>query len=273
MNLVLVTEKNIKLFEGLLAESIKLKKDRLIFGAYDEEGYVLGAIACTYLEYEYSIDWLYVIPEARRCKVATALLKCLLNAVNELNMAPVSARFETRQDNNLYEFFISQDDVDVDYLCDRYYVSPKDIWNSRTLSSAREKVKEDTSICFFDASAGMRRMLLEELNNLPDSYEIADYKDWEETCVRDLCRLTVADNKPTGCIFVTARNDGNLWLSYLYSTNSIDMMTLVNSVAERMKDQCPDAMLVFDAVNDMSRKLADSFFPKAVKVNVYEATV
>lgn len=270
MNLVLITEKNIKMFEGLLAESITPKADRLIFGAYDEEGYVLGTIACTYLEYEYSIDWLYVIPAARRCKVATALLECLLRAIDELGKAPVSARFEARDDNGLYEFFITRDGADVDYLCDRYYVSPKALWKSKTFLGALKRVKEDTSICFFDAPAKTRHLLLEELS---DGYEIENLKEWKESAVKNLCRLTLAEGKPTGCIFVTTRNDGNLWLSYLYSTNSKDMMTLVNSAVKRMKAQCPDSTIVFDAVNDMSAKLAEDFFPNAVRVNIYEATL
>ena len=65
---------------------------------------------------------------------------------------------------------------------------------------------------------------------------------------------------------------GNLWLSYLYSTNPKDLGAIIYSVAERAADLCPDATLIFDAVNDMSVKLAEKIFPKAVKVNIYEAT-
>ena len=39
-----------------------------------------------------------------------------------------------------------------------------------------------------------------------------------------------------------------------------------------VRSLCQAEALVFDAVNDMSVKLAEKIFPKAVKVNIYEAT-
>lgn len=83
MNCTFITEKNIHIFEGLLPETAKPGGRRLLFGAYDSEGFALGTIAGTYLDDECSIDWLYVLPAARQCGVATALLQCLMNTADD----------------------------------------------------------------------------------------------------------------------------------------------------------------------------------------------
>ena len=111
MNCVLITEKNKGHFSGILPDNIRLNEGHLAFGAYDGEGYSLGTVAASYLDYECSIDWLYVIPEARRCGVATGLLECLKDAAREFWLCPITARFEAAAANHLYDCFISQEDM------------------------------------------------------------------------------------------------------------------------------------------------------------------
>lgn len=116
-------------------------------------------------------------------------------------------------------------------------------------------------------------MILGILSDLPDNYEVNDFQQWQKDCVHELCRVTATDEELTGCIFVVNRYDGNLGLSYLYSTNSKDLSALVSATAKDASELCPDASLVFDAVNEMSAKLAEKVFPKAVKVPIYEAVL
>ncbi|MBR1628075.1 MAG: GNAT family N-acetyltransferase [Lachnospiraceae bacterium] len=82
MKCILITKNNKQLFTPFLPEDVCSGGKHLVFGAYDDEGYVLGAIIGTYWEYECGINWLYVHPQARQCGVATGLLECLIAAVN-----------------------------------------------------------------------------------------------------------------------------------------------------------------------------------------------
>ena len=227
MKCILITKNNKQLFASLLPGDVYSQGRHLVFGAYDDEGYVLGAIVGSYLEYECSIDWLYVHSEARRCGVAAGLLECLIAAVNASWMCPVTARFEAASDNQLYEFFIAQEQMEMEYLFDRWYISPKALILSPILSKAEETARQFTALNFFECSGQRQRMILSLLSDLPNGYEVDDFKD---------------------------------------------MIRLVSSVAKDAAMLCPDATLVFDAANDSSSKLEGKFFPKGLKINMYEAS-
>ena len=159
--------------------------------------------------------------------VAAGLLECLIAAVNASWMCPVTARFEAASDNQLYEFFIAQEQMEMEYLFDRWYISPKALILSPILSKAEETARQFTALNFFECSGQRQRMILSLLSDLPNGYEVDDFKD---------------------------------------------MIRLVSSVAKDAAMLCPDATLVFDAANDSSSKLEGKFFPKGLKINMYEAS-
>ena len=73
----------------------------------------------------------------------------------------------------------------------------------------QEKIKKDTTIGYFDRPQGEQRMVLDILSELPDGFEIVDYQEWQNACARDLCRVTVAEDKlDTFIKDVTERSDG-----------------------------------------------------------------
>ncbi len=66
MNYLWIDEKNRNSFRSVLPKSFTEGKDKVCFGAYDDDGFVCGALCYRYANYQYDILWIYVVEEKRR---------------------------------------------------------------------------------------------------------------------------------------------------------------------------------------------------------------
>ena len=270
MNHIIISKENIRFFSELVPEDFYTDGDRITIGTYDDYGNSHGVISYLSLGFECVLDWIFVKPTSRRTGIGTGLVKEMLSAIVHTGICPLSARFEADRNNGLFEFFISQDEFETDYLFDRFYVKPNDLLNSPSL--AKEIQSNLTRYQFFEQSAKVQNTILMKLRELENGFEIEDPLTWEDSCVPEFCLFSGAEDDPEVVIFVQKRDDGNLELSYLFSTNPKEMISVMTYLRRRILRVYPKSDLVFDAVNATSDGIARKLFPLTEPVNIYEAS-
>ncbi len=268
MKFVYVNEESMDDFKRIIPWELLVDVNNICIAAADDTDHILGVICYGYDDYQVDILWLYVEPQCRRQKVATALLDKMreLMAVSG-GIYPVTARFEG-SDEELYSFFLSYEGMDVNYSHDRYVLKPKDIYKGRyPLLSGKESLKE---VRFFDlpqrVQQSILRMLYEE-----EGFVTGDYEEWKRPLVPDLCRCILRDDKPLSLIFFHRLSPKDLELSYLYCTNPIALGDIIAGAAADIEEFYPDCNLIFDAVNEQAATIAKKIFPNMESVPVYEA--
>ena len=270
MNHILVSKENFDFFSHILPEEYYTEGTRITLGAYDNDGVVHGVISYVSLGYECIIDWIFVEAASRRKGVGTGLIREVLSAIKNTGICPVSARFEVRKNSGIYNFFLSFDEFDTEYLFDRYYISSRELMNSKAL---QKEVKSKLSRHeFFDQSDRARRAVMAKLEDLENGFDIEDPEKWEESCVPELCLFSGAEDDPQTVIFIQKRDDGDLELSYLFSTNPMEMISLMGDLRKMIVSKYPNSDLVFDAVNPTSDGIARKLFPGAIPINIYSAS-
>ena len=85
-------------------------------------------------------------------------------------------------------------------------------------------------------------------------------------CEKRLCRVAVLEDEVCAAIFFTNREDMDLELSYLYSTNVWATKKLLSSVADIIDKYYKGSGIIFDVINKESEVMAKNLFPKARKV-------
>ncbi|WP_024867109.1 GNAT family N-acetyltransferase [Butyrivibrio sp. FCS014] len=266
----LIDDSNRQYFRGVLPDSIEPVPGRMSIGAYDKEGYVLGAASYVLKGFEYEIDWLYVHPSARRQGIGMKLVEQVTRAVMfSEEIFPITARFEfSEEDDQMYTFFLSCKHMITTYSHERYYVTSSDIRQSSALH--RQTGTELDVQMFFDRPVEEQKKILQMLSK-DETYNVEDYDRWKETCVPDLCRCIFVKNNLVDLIFMQKTPDGNLELSYLYGKYPKGLFYLLSETVSNMERHFPEASLTFDAMNENSELLAKHLFPKAKNVHIYEA--
>ena len=128
MNYLWIDENNRNAFKSVLPKAYATGHEKVCFGAYDDDGFVCGALCYRYANYQYDILWIYVEEEKRRQGVATGLLDLLFRIVGKSGeIYPVSALFEPSLEESLYGFFIAYSKMETAYSHDRFYVLPREI--------------------------------------------------------------------------------------------------------------------------------------------------
>ena len=270
INYTLIDESNMADFEPVLPKRFEFHDNRATIGAYDDGGYVLGAISYAIMGFEYEIDWLYVHPLARRNGVGLGLVDQVIKAVfGTGDLYPVTASFETSdEDNALHSFFLSCDSLTTEYSHERFYVTPEDIRRiSLPHNAGNAQMK---SVLFFDKPMEEQKKILAYLD-YEDIYSVVNYEKWKQRCIPELCRCIYVKNNLLDLIFMCKMPDGNIELSYLYGKYPKGLISLLGGIASDMALFFPEVSLIFDAMSDESLSLAEHLFPKARKVHVYEA--
>lgn len=271
MNFIVLNHDNFEFFENVILDSFLTGGNRIALGAYEEDGTVLGAVSYALTGYEYYIDWLYVDPDYRRQKVATALLDEIFKSIEStMEIYPVSARFEKDDEySGLYEFFESYPGFDVEYSHPKYHISAKDINSSTTLKLKVNKKLQ--TVNFFDEPVSKQKYIM-SLVEKSGVYQVEDFDAWSSSCEKSLCRATLSGNNLLDIIIIQHKKDGNLHLAFLYSKYPEGLLELLTGVAKDIATDYTDAELDFEAVTDESVLLAKRLFPEAVETPVYEAT-
>ncbi len=270
VNYILITEENIEDFREVLPKGISLSSERITIGSYDDDGAVLGAMSFILASYEYEIDWLYVIPERRREKIATGLLEQLFELIRKTGeVYPLRAVFEvTESEQSLFSFFMSAKDIDTSYSHERYYVNYRELMSSKELKKD-VMVRFDEKL-FFKLDKTEQQKVLKEIE-AEGIYVVEDFDNWQKSCVPELCRVMYLEGEIKGAVFVLWRTDGNLEFSYIHSSNPICTKALINITAGDITKYFPGCSLEFDAVVPQSERMAGKLFPDTAPVNIYKA--
>ncbi|WP_034452956.1 GNAT family N-acetyltransferase [Butyrivibrio sp. AE2032] len=267
---VYLDEKNRIYFERVFPKEIELAPFRVAVGVIDEERRVLGAVSYILLNYEYSLDWIYVEPQVRRQGIGTQLVqetfRCMMHTGD---LFPLSAQFEySDEDNVLHTFFLSMKHMITTYSHERYYVTKDDIKKAEGLRyNSKNEVEAEL---FFDKPEAEQKKVLNMLMR-EQTYEVADYERWKESCVPELCKCIYVKNNLVDLIFMQKNPDGNLELSYLYGKYPKGLFELLAETVRDLENHFPGVKITFDAMTDDSKKLAEHLFPTAKKAHVYEA--
>ena len=187
-NYIRITKSNYEDFKEILPPAITVSPERVILGCYDDDGSVLGTMSFTMTEYEYEIDWLYVVPENRRQGTASGLMKLFFDFWKKTGeIYPVRALFEvTETDASLYWFFLSVEEMDVSFSHNRYRIDHEEIAGMKDLSHDRDNVFDEQY--FFELDKKEQDAVLDEIAK-DGIYVIENREDWENECILDLCRV------------------------------------------------------------------------------------
>ena len=270
MNYILINKENYADFLALIPLSIYPEDGRIILGAYSDDGDIIGVISFELSDNEYNLDWLFVAPSMRGRGVAKGLLREVFRFISVTGeVYPLSAEFEvTEEDNSLYGFFLSQNDMDVSFSHLRYYVSAEELKTSHLLNKTVNIVLGEKK--FFDLTGAEQNRVINEMT-ADHRYFLENREKWGESCIEKLCRVMYSEDRVIGTIFVQRRTDGNLELSYLYSKNPLCTKKLVNETAKGISEFYPRCSLIFDTVDEGALKMARKLFPSSKTVNIYQA--
>ena len=270
MKIVLINKVNYESFKTVLPLNKLPDRNRYTLGAYNDEGVVAGAISFYLAKDRYEIDWLYVAPSMRRRGTATILLNQIYLFIRDTaEVYHIHARYEvTEKDLSLYGFFLSRTEMDTSFSHDRYYVSPQILKSVFGHRESLVKGVEDKQ--FFSLQSGLQNTYLLELAK-ENGYLIQDRAGWKSRCIPGLCRVISRNDKLFSAIFIMNREDGNLVLSYLYSNNPESTGVIISRVGADLIEKYPGSKLVFDAVGERAKPMANKLFPDAKKVCIYES--
>ena len=259
-----------KAFESVFPSVFKDGDNRISIGSYREDGTILGALSFVLADNQYTIDWLYVIPETRRQGIATGLIKEFQSFMSHTGERyPVSARFSvTEEDISLHRFFLSLSGVDVAYSHDRFYVTPENIRKSAPLH--RNTADAAQTEKFFENKTDWQKKTLRSLERTY-GYTVTDYDAWKEDCVPELCLCLSVQNNLLCGIFVQRSAEHMLELSWLYGKYPPGLFQLLEQATQKAELLYPEDALTFEAINEKSENLAKRLFPNARSVSIYEA--
>ncbi|MBP3274162.1 MAG: GNAT family N-acetyltransferase, partial [Butyrivibrio sp.] len=185
INYLQVNKNNLDLFMPVLPDGLVLADNRVTIGAFDEDEGCLGAVSFSLVGFEYVIDWIYVDEQFRLRGIGRSLINTVIDIVMKTgDRYPITARFEYDDENSLYIFFLSLPDILTDFSHKRYYITSNDI---RNITSLRKPSGQSTSTePFFARSVNEQKRILAKLE-YEETYTVADYDKWKETCEQDLC--------------------------------------------------------------------------------------
>lgn len=269
LNYLLIDPGHQKDFSGVLPECLVTCGNTCAIGVYDDEGYILGAIAYRCEHFHYYVEWIFVDPAVRRQGIGSSLLRRLFTIIGgTMERYPVTCQVPfSEEEPEMYDFLLTQQCADLCFSHDRYHLKPQDIQNSKVLRRERSLTLEQT--LFFDLSEQEQRKILQGLDR-EGVFNTAGMQDWSKGYIPSLCRVIYVQNTLMNLIFVKELPDRNLKLAFLYSKYPRGLAELVYAAVQEMEAHYPNKTLLFDAVTPESRQLAAHLFPNAKPEHIYE---
>ena len=268
---VLINKENRDQFLCVFPAFLKANGNRVSLGAVNEDGEILGGISFTFANFRYDIDWLYVEEAARRQGVGAGLVRQVIKFANNTGeIYPIACRFDVSDtDKELHSFFISLDEMEVDYSHERYFITTKDVVASK-LTKMEPKKGSVGAEAFFDKPKGFQENVLRFLEKNHD-YSVFDYEEWKDECVPELCKCVISHNELVGSIFILQTGENKFDISFVYSRNPKALALLLGSVAKELEEKYPDAELSYETVSSESEVLSEHLFSHARSEHIYEA--
>ncbi len=273
MKTVYIDEERRADFGCVLPKEMTFGSQCILLGAVDEEGRAAGALAVSEDPEQYSIEWIYVDPKARRQGVGAHLMAELDKMINTVGIKPLRCTFAADEEGALFAFFHSFDrpgfSFEITFSHNRYKVPAKDFMNSPRLEE--EYGLEFDLKEFFTLSKEIQKELLRLVS---DRYVIADLEEWEAACEKPLCVVAVKKGAPKAFLIVQKQGGRVLELSFLYSSDPKAVYYLLQTVAMIMQeedDKYGESEIVFDTPFPESEVMARKFFENANVSHIYEA--
>ena len=260
-------------FLPLLPDNYPEAADRLmVLGAVDGEGYVYGVLAFA-LEYgyEYQIQWLYVAPKARRQGVASRLFDTFFDMMDKKgNGEPVTIQFDhLAPETGLEDFINAYGNMLVAPAYKRYLITREERERSELLKAL--EAKHFLAKPFFELSDRRQNNLLNKLEQ-EGLYSIRNRKEWEDECVKELCRCKTDEASVTAVIFITKNKNGNLEIGYLYASEKEALMGVLADALARLNQLYPEATLQIENMTEASGQIFAKIFPDLEPAaDIYEA--
>ena len=270
MNYVSIEKENMNAFAGVLYPGFVPGDRRITIGAYGEDGTVQGAVSMILMEDQYTCDWLYVHPECRGRGVGTGLFDQILEFIGATGIVyPLSAVFEVRdEDRELYGFFLSRDDVMVDYSHRRFYIRPEEIEASKMLKKGVHTSYKKKLYAELDAES--RREIKQKVRE-QQCLVIGDSLQWDEDSVPDMNLVLYDGDDVVSFLFFRRREDKCLELSYLYSRSPMGVLQIIVEAAKIVAEKYPGYGIVYDTVRDEAEAVSRKVFPENDGICIYEA--
>lgn len=270
LSYVVIDEAHRKVFDTVLPETYRIREGAVALGALNEKGEILGTLCWELTDIHYEVEWLYVIPDLRRRKVGTGLMKQLFSAITgTAQQYPVVAQFPfSKKDRELYSFFLSISEMEVNFSHERYVIRPDQIRSSGMLHRMQTPRYEEQ--LFFELPEERQKQILTKLW-LDAGYFVHGYKEWRRNCVPELCRCIFRAEELLNLAFVQMTSDRNLELSYLYSQSPAGLAELLSTLAKEAEARYPEAELTFDAVNEEADHMTGRVFQNPEPIHIYEA--
>lgn len=270
MNYICIGKDNMDDFKSVLYPGFEPGEKRITIGAYDDDGTIQGAVSFLLMEDQYDCDWLYVHPECRGKGVGSGLYDQIRDFIQGTGMIyPLSASFEvSEEDRDLYGFFLSEDDVIVEYSHKRFYVKPEQIAAADILK--KELLTGYQVELFSELNTEQKKEVLAELKE-QHCYLIQDAAGWVKERIPELDMVLYDRDSIVGLIFFGKREDNYLELSYLYSTSPMGVLQMLARSAKIVDETYPGYGIVYDAVNVETEAISRKIFPDNTGVCIYEA--
>ena len=270
MNYVRIDKENMADFAEVLYPGFVPGERRITIGAYGEDGTVQGAISMLLMPDQYSCDWIYVHPECRGQGIGTGLFDQALDFIQATGMVyPLTAGFEvSEEDRDLYGFFLSRDDVLVDYSHRRFYIRPEEIAAADMLQ--KEVHTNYKKKLFTELDAEKRRELLKEVKE-QHCLVIGDNRQWAEDGVPEMDIVLYDGDTVVSFLFFRRREDRCLELSYLYSRSPMGVLQIIVEAAKIVSEKYQGYGIVYDTVRDEAEAVSRKVFPDNDGICIYEA--
>lgn len=270
MRVIVIDDDKREDFSGVLPADAVFGRQCILLGAVDNNGRAQGALAVSEDPEQYTIEWLFVDPKARRQKAGTTLIEGLDRMADTVGIKPVRAVFEPDDEGTLFAFFDSFDrpglSFDTSFSHNRYRILAKDFFDTpRLKKNYQSKVKPKE---FFSLSEAQQRSMLGEVS---DQYAVSDRKEWERTCEKQLCLAVLSGDDPQAFLIAQRQGGNVIELSFLYSNNPKALYVLLQETAILLKENYNKSTIVFDAVFPKSEVMARQFFENAAVSDIYEA--
>ena len=269
MNFTRIDQELAEDFASVLPEQPSLGTGVSI-GAYDDDGGVCGAVTVSFDGERYDIDWLYVDPAARLQGVGRALIEEVRKLIGEIGFCPLYARFDTGDDNGLYEFFTSIDNdilpVDITFSHVRMELNAADIYENEYLK--KYTPLSFTPIRFWNASEELKNTMLALAE---EHLTVLNEEKLKARCAENLCLAIIQEGNPLSFMLVEKTVTDDLVITYLFSKDPKALLTLIKIACTWLKQNYKDKTIYFDTISPEGMFLAEKLFPNEKKLPVYEA--
>lgn len=259
-------------FLYLLPTGYEEGKNRRLIGCCDKEGNALGIVELLESFDECEILWIYVEESVRGQGIGHALINEVLKMnAKEYGFRNVSCQIRTEYIDEEYnptyywdeiyppirKLFAEDDRFDEIIVAQKYDVSHEAVKKSEICQKIVEqaKGKKRTNELFFDLPTGYKNVAYELLED--NRFVIKDKKEFEETCIKDLCFCRRDDEGIVAIDICRWADENTIEISFVYTKEPNVLMSMVMDFASVVIEKYPGCDYTTTAMNDSAEELVE----------------